>query len=121
MDTGNLGAGTNEADLFAKPKIEESPFPNNPKGENLRRAAAAWIERHPDTARLFLRFARELASKGRRFGVGLIAERVRYERLVDGGQEKFKVNNNHRAYIARWMIAQDQGLAPFLKFRKVRY
>jgi hypothetical protein len=106
---------------MAQPKREDAAIPNNPPQKDLRKETEAWIQSNPDVAKLFLYFARELASKRRPFGIGLIAERVRYECAMTTSPSKFKVNNNARSYIARWLIAQDPSLEQWMSFRKVKY
>jgi hypothetical protein len=108
--------------VMAQPKHEGPTIPNNPPPkQDLRKRTEAWILKNPEVAKMFLRFAQELASRGRPFGVGLLTERVRYECAISTGGEKFKISNNYRAYIARWLIAQDPSLEEFLSFREVQY
>jgi hypothetical protein len=107
--------------VLATPKHEDPSPQNNPDKRDLRKETEAWIQANPDVAKLFLHFARELASKQRHFGIGLITERVRYEQEISTSPGKFKVNNNWRSYIARWLIAQDPGLEKWMSFREVRY
>lgn len=106
---------------MAKPRVEAPAIPNNPSQKDLRKDTEAWIRSNPEVARMFLYFARELASKGRPFGVGLITERVRYECAISTSPSKFKINNNWRSYIARWLIAQDPSLEKWMSFREVKY
>lgn len=84
----------------------------------LREAAESWLMDNPEAASLFLQYARELASRGRRFGVKLIAERARYEMALSG--TPLKVNNNVTAYVGRWLVSQDPFLAGFISFRRTR-
>lgn len=108
--------------LFAKPKAQGPAVDNNPKKVDLREAAAQWISEHPKACEWLLSFARILASRQCQFGIGLLVERLRWEGVVEGwGDGEYKVSNNHRAYIARWLIAQDPNLERYLKFRKVHY
>lgn len=116
------GDGFLQDPKFSAPKVERPPRSNNPKGRDLSAEAADWIRTHPLTAALFLKFARELASRGRRFGIGMITERIRYEGLFEGWKpEDYKVNNNHRAYIARWIIAQDPAIEKYIEFRETKW
>ena len=117
----HAGDGCGNMIPMTEPLKEDPAVPNNPEQRDLRREAVTWIHSSPEVARLFLRFARELASKGRHFGVGLITERVRYECAISSSPSQFKINNNWRAYIARWMIAQDPSLEKWMSFREVRY
>jgi hypothetical protein len=34
---------------------------------------------------------------------------------------EFKISNNHRAYIARWLVEQDPSLEKYLKLKKTNY
>lgn len=116
------GEGRTQDPKFAKPRIEAPPRSNNPKGRDLSVEAADWIRTHPLTAALFLRFARELAARGRRFGIGMITERIRYEGVFEGWKAaEYKVNNNHRAYIARWIIEQDPSVEKYMEFRTTKW
>ena len=110
-----------------KPHIPEpskvgSARSNNPDGKNLRDTTEDWINSHPAAARLFLKFARELASRGRKFGVKLLMERIRWECVVEGLREgEYRLNNNMTAYLGRWLIGQDASLERFIAFRQVKY
>jgi hypothetical protein len=66
--------------------------------------AKKWMEEHPDAMATFMYLARRAAEQGRKFGIGLITERVRWEFQIERGNSQFKINNNHRAYIARELI-----------------
>jgi hypothetical protein len=128
-----------ERDLFSNPQPPPLPppapapmmmrepakvalsLPNNPSQKNLRKDTEDWIRANPAVAQLFLRFARELAAKGKPFGIGLITERVRYEVIISTSPSKFKINNNWRSYLARWLITMDPSLEKWMKFREVKY
>lgn len=83
----------------------------------LRERAIEWMDTNPDAMQHFAGFAEQLRSLDRRFGIGLLAERVRWEMTLRGGDEDFKVNNNYRAYIARRLIQDDPRLADHIKCR----
>lgn len=55
----------------------------------------------------------------RRWGVGGIAEVVRYELFKPGGSD-FVINNNYRAYYGRILVAKYPFLKGKIQFRKVR-
>lgn len=104
---------------FVEPKRVAPAVETNPAKRNLREAAAAWIGTHPDACALLLKFARELAAKGKRFGVKLLVERLRSEGPVeDRGRDEYKVNNAYTAYLARWLIGQDPSLEKHMRFRE---
>lgn len=83
-------------------------------------ATERWIKENPASYELFRKFALEAMTKrkGRKFGIGLIAERVRWEVNVawDGD---FKVNNSYRAYIARRLIREHPELESCIDLRIV--
>lgn len=106
---------------FKKPDEEGQARPNNPDGKDLRLETARWIKANPELADLFLHFAKEMSSRTPSFGIGLIAERVRWQVVYDKGKDEYKVNNNYRAYIARWIIAREPSLEKCMTFRTVRY
>lgn len=87
------------------------------EAQTLKERATEWMDRHHEAMRHFVAFAEQLRAKGRRFGIGLLTERVRWEMTLRGGDEDFRVNNNHRAYISRRLIADDPRLAGHIKCR----
>lgn len=92
-----------------------------PVRNELERAYRKWRGEHPSIYGLYLRFAKEALSHNRPFSVSLLTERVRWEvreswaKDVDG----FKLNNNHRAYISRDLIADLPELAGVLALRSI--
>jgi hypothetical protein len=83
-----------------------------------RKAAEEWMREHPEAMGLFHNLARQAASRGRKFGVKLLAERVRWEFSIARNDEEFKINNNHTAYIARALVASNPSLRGLLEFRR---
>ena len=75
------------------------------------------MDEHPVAMDLFENMARIAANRGRKFGVKFIAERVRWEFVIDRGIADFKVNNSHVAYIARELIERDPLLEQFIETR----
>jgi len=76
-----------------------------PRRNVLEAKYRAWIEANPEVMELFHRFAREALVQGRRFGVKLLAERMRMTWRPD--RQGFKLNNSHTAYLARDFAAGD--------------
>lgn len=101
--------------LDVGPSLEQ-----NPRRVNLRLEAEAWIAANPVGYAHFVEFAHQMASVGKVFGIGLLAERVRWEGLFKSTGD-FKVNNNHRAYVARRLVQDYPALEPFMQFRRTRY
>lgn len=98
------------------------PFQENnpPPKKDLRREAEKFIDEQPDAYALFERFALEMLAVGRKFGIGALTERVRWEITMtwDPDARGFKINNNHRAYIARQLIEDHPGLADLIQVRR---
>ncbi len=109
---------------FKKPEREEAEI--NGTGEkqkeikNWKLGAALWIKKNPKIAQLYFDYAKEMANAKRRFGIKLVAERVRWDMYFKIG-ESYKVNNNHTPYIARWIIAKDSSIEKYMRFRKTAY
>ena len=82
----------------------------------------AWVTAHPTVWALFERFALDMLVRRRRFGIGALTERVRWEIQTTWflDAEGYKVNNNHRAYLARDLIGRYPEMAQYLETRKVK-
>ena len=79
--------------------------------------ALKWVEEHPGTYQLFINFAHTKAYEKRRFGIGQLTERVRWEANNaewDNEKEKFKISHNHKPYIARMLLYQYPALRGYL-------
>jgi hypothetical protein len=85
------------------------------------RDARIFLAARPEVWTLFLVFAEPMRRLGRRFGIGLLAERVRWEVRTTWTPEArgYRLNNNHRAYLARYPVAVDPRLGPLLTTRRV--
>jgi len=83
------------------------------------RAAAEWMRENPEIMQHFEKLALEAAARDKRFGIGALTEVVRWEINVRW-QGEFKINNNHRAYIARELIRRHPHLERYVETRKVR-
>lgn len=70
---------------------------------------------------LFERFALQMLDHGRRFGIALIAERVRWEIRTTWAVDEsgWKINNSWRAYLSRSLIERYPGLAALIETRRV--
>jgi hypothetical protein len=116
------GDGYLRQPVFGNPRIEKPARTDFPKNRNLLAETADWIRTHPLAADLLLKYARELASRGRRFGVKMLVERLRYDGYRDGWKrEDYQVNNSHVAYIARWIIEQDPAVEKYVEFRQTKW
>ena len=80
----------------------------------------AWVKDNPHIVDCFLRFAREARDSGRRhFGIGVIAERVRWYTSVESKQDDYRINNSYRSRLARLLVERDPSLAGMFEFRKL--
>jgi hypothetical protein len=88
----------------------------------LRREYQAWRETSAGQTGYALcrRFALEKLARQQRFGIAQLVERVRWDVPIaiekdDGG---LRLNNNHRAYIARELIDEIPALANLIETRQ---
>lgn len=109
--------------LFGRPKfLVGLDLGDHLRKIDLRRAAARWIKSHPKAMALFLKFAREMVFQKRKFGIGLLTERVRWQYKIEGKRaQDYKINNSFRAYFSRWLIAKDPQIESYMEFRAVSY
>jgi len=72
------------------------------------------------TYALCRRFALEKLARRQRFGVAQLVERVRWDVPVAIAKDEagFRLNNNHRAYIARELTDEVPALADLIETRK---
>lgn len=93
-----------------------------PPMNDLERRYRVWRAEHPATLALFRRFAREMLRHNRRFGIWLLANRVRWEVFTQIAKDAdgYRINNNLLAYLARDLIRTMPELAPLLETRRVR-
>jgi len=78
---------------------------------------------HPDVYAALVRLAREWVAAGRgKLGIGALYERARWELSLSAKSTdaEFKLNNNHRAFYARLIMAQEPDLADLFELRKQR-
>lgn len=83
--------------------------------------AVAWMKDNPEAMALFRRFAADRLRHRRAFSIAQITERVRWEfPVATTGEDGLKLNNNHKAYIARQLIAEMPDLKPLIVCRVTR-
>lgn len=81
-----------------------------------------WLHGHQAVFALFEKFALEMLDKRRRFGIGMLAERVRWEcaSTFTKDAEGYKINNNYRSYIARDLIRRHPALHDLIETRAIK-
>ena len=92
-----------------------------PIRNDLERAYRKWRQAHPSVYALYVRFAKQAMTHKKPFSISLLTERVRWEvrETWEKDEEGFKLNNNHRAYISRDLIADMPELAGVLELRSI--
>jgi hypothetical protein len=80
-----------------------------------------WV--HSETGRIaayrFIRIACGCQARGIRLGAKAIWERLRWNFMLRKAEgEKFKLNNNYTAYMARFAIKKVPGLAGYFELRE---
>lgn len=87
--------------------------------------ARSWREfkaANPNVFALFRSKALEMLVRKRRFGIAMLVESARWDIRRDWELDEsgFKLNNNHRAYIARDLIASMPDLVDLIETRRTR-
>lgn len=85
----------------------------------VRERAEVWIDENPVAFGMFEQFALELGSKGRKFGINLLRERVRWECTFRWDGE-FKICNSFSPYIARRLLKQYPHLKAYMICHKTQ-
>lgn len=76
--------------------------------------AAKFDADNPHVYVMFAGYARQaLSSKRNRFGIAAIWEHMRWELAFNTTEKEFKINNNHRAYYARKIMADSKDFHGF--------
>ncbi|MFM2472394.1 hypothetical protein [Burkholderia cenocepacia] len=75
--------------------------------DRLKAAFDKFDRENPHIYRLFRRYALRAIKRGKRqLSISLITERIRWEVSVETTGDRFKLNNNHRAFYARKFNAE---------------
>jgi hypothetical protein len=102
-----------QRDLFGKPPKR--------RPATLDERFLLWMGANEKMVELFLRFARDAKQSGaKHFGIGAIAERVRWEVFIERKEaDPYKVNNDYRSRLARHLVKLDPSLEGLFEFRKL--
>jgi hypothetical protein len=88
------------------------------QGDPLEVAARAFHDRNPHVLREIVAVCLRVRRQGRRrWSVNAAFEVVRYNAAVTTDHRTYKLNNNHRAYYARWIMRDVPSLAGFFQTR----
>ena len=80
--------------------------------------------KHPEVYAALSRFAhqwRDRKGPDARLGIKMVIERVRWELSLGAKDETPRLNNNHSAFYARLLMAQEPALAGIFFLKKQRY
>ena len=87
-----------------------------PKADRFKAEADEWVKKNPDAWWFIRSEAVKRTEQKRKFGIGELCEQVRWHMKAEGNTE-FKVNNNHRAALARRLKAEYPPCGPYLETR----
>jgi hypothetical protein len=77
---------------------------------------------NPDIYALLKQFASKLVSTGKRFGVGLLIERVRWEKFFATPMgEEYKFNDGYAAYLSRDLAEDVPGYGELVRQKRLWY
>lgn len=99
----------------------ELDFEVGTRRDQMREEWSRFHNAHPEVWALFQRFTFDRINRGfAHYGVGAIMERVRWETAIgaDLDEEEFKINNNHRAFYARFFMGYYPEHAGFFRVRE---
>lgn len=86
------------------------------KGDRFRAEANEWVRKNPE-AWAFIRYEAVSRTEQRKaFGIGELCEQVRWH-MKASGVGAWKLNNNHRAALARRLIEEYPPCKPYIKTR----
>ena len=80
--------------------------------------------RHPEVYSALSKFAhqwRDRKGPDARLGIKMVIERVRWELALGARDESPRLNNNHSAFYARLLMAQEPALEGMFMLKKQRY
>lgn len=81
----------------------------------------AFHEQNPHVYRALVQLARQLKAAGRRrFGIGALFERLRFEAALRTWGDEFRLNNNYRSRYARLIMRQEPDLDGFFELRELQ-
>ena len=86
------------------------------KADSMKRKADEWVMKNPEAWMRIRCEAVNRTEQKRRFGIGELCEQVRWHMHAEGVDD-FKVNNTHRAALARRLIAEYPPCRPYIETR----
>ena len=99
-------------------------FPHELKHSQLEEKFLEFHAKHPEVYAALSRFAhqwRDRKGPDARLGIKMVIERVRWELALGARDETPRLNNNHSAFYARLLMAQEPALEGMFMLKKQRY
>lgn len=72
---------------------------------------------HPEVYEKLVGLAREVQSRGKRVGIRLLWERLRYFYYIEQNSDKYRYNDHLPPYYARYIMERNPDLAGFFETR----
>ena len=91
----------------------------NAHGMTLEQQFEAFHQANPQVYPALRRLALDAARHGRRLGIGMLFEVLRWQYAMndDGPGQEFKLNNNYRAFYARLLMEREPDLQGYFETR----
>ena len=86
--------------------------------DTLKRAWWEWHKQNPHVWDLFQKYTFQAINRGYdHYSVNAIFERIRWHTDIETTGDQFKINNNHRAYYARYFHHMHPDYSDFFRTR----
>jgi hypothetical protein len=100
--------------------LVEAP-PDEARDGTIAERALRFHARNPHVYRFAVRVARYIKARGvRRYSINAVWEIMRFKRLETVG-DVYRLNNNHRAFYARLIMARESDLREFFAVRETAH
>jgi hypothetical protein len=89
---------------------------------NIEKNFKDFHKNNPDIFDLFTQYAKEIRAAGfERYSANAIFERIRWHKDIQTSGDRFKMNNNYRAFYARKLMKEDPSFQGFFAIRTQRF
>lgn len=106
---------------MSEPLFDLGEFTETPAVDGtLEEKAVAWMEEHPEIMGRYENMALTFLEGGRKFGISQLTEQIRWTFRTFAKAEKFKIPNNHRAYIIRELVRRHPKIAHLVTLHPVQ-
>lgn len=102
---------------FEQPDLFTIVEPDTEPGADIKQRFEAFHRSNPAIYAMLVRFARQIPA-GRKIGISLLFERLRWEATTQTTSTDFKLNNTFRAWYVRLIMHNNPDLADLFELRK---